>query len=259
MYRAGRLCRRQCLRCKLLRLPHRARTRRVDTLVGVSRFICQRHLAHGYFQRVRSIKVIPNARDTAGETIPATPREDDGLTVYGYIGRLSPSKGVELLLETFSRNCRDSWRLLLAGTGEADYEKHLRQRFAHPQIEFLGQIKAENFYPRLDCTVAPSLWEDTFPSVVFESLLYGRPVLGSDLGGIPEMINPGNGRFFAGGDSADLCRALMEMAAAKPAFRDRFYAIQHGAARYCDTEGWLNIWEETFREAVEAQRERKMS
>ena len=256
MYHNGKRCAEQCMRCRALRLPHRHKSTRVDTLVGVSSFICNKLIDNGYFRGIRRVKVIPNIRDVSQENIPEIPREEDGKIVFGYIGRLSESKGVELLLETFLRSSKSEWKLLIAGSGETRYERSLREKFDHPQIEFTGEVSPDAFFPRLDFTVVPSLWEDTFPSVVFESLLYGRPVLGSNLGGIPEMLNSSNGRLFSPGDPADLTRNIQEMAAGKALYQKRFKAIQQGAVKYRDRGWWLSEWCDVYSSAMESSRAR---
>jgi glycosyltransferase involved in cell wall biosynthesis len=259
MYRDGKRCANQCMPCRTLRLPHRRKSTKIDTLVGVSSFICNKLVGNEYFEGIRRIKVIPNIRDITTENIPEIPREDDGMIVFGYIGRLSEPKGVEVLLDTFIKFHRAGWKLLIAGSGEAGYEAMLRKKFQHPQIEFTGHVSPNLFFSRLDFTVVPSLWEDTFPSVIFESLLYGRPVLGSNLGGIPEMLNEGNGRFFSPGDSADLMRGMQGIAEEKAFFRDRFEAIRQEAVKYCNKEWWVSEWCDVYSSAIEAARSLSLS
>jgi glycosyltransferase involved in cell wall biosynthesis len=78
-----------------------------------------------------------------------------------------------------------------------------------------------------DLTVIPSLWYENSPMVIYESLLAGTPVLGAEIGGIPELIDPGKtGYLFAPGDPA----ALTDQAArhfARPAHERR------GMRRHC--------------------------
>jgi glycosyltransferase involved in cell wall biosynthesis len=252
MYRADQRCLRQCTSCHALRLPHRQKSTQVDTLVGVSRFICEKLIAHGHFDGIRRVRVIPNIRDMSHEIFPQAARPADRAMVFGYIGRISQSKGIEFLLDSFCSAHDRSWKLLVAGSGEADYEAALKIKFQHPQVGFLGQVPPNQFFPLVDCTVVPSLWEDTFPSVIFESLLYGRPVLGSNIGGIPEMIGPKNGRLFSPGDTNDLILGLKHMASMKSFFRGSFSAIQQDASIYRDKQRWIEEWSDTYSEAIEA-------
>ena len=254
MYRNGESCRQQCLRCRALRLPHRRKSSQVDTLVGVSDFISNKFREQGYFQSARRVRTIRNIFDTRAPLPRPTSREHEHECVFGYIGRLSPSKGIEFLLQTFLATARPEWKLLVAGTGEERYQSLLMKRFLHGQIEFLGAVPAADFFSRIDFTVVPSLWQDTLPSVEYESLLCGRAVAGSDTGGIPEMIDGENGLLFSPGDSAALALVLSTMAAEKAQYRSRADAIQQKAAKYADKLQWVRDWSEVYEDAVEHSR-----
>jgi glycosyltransferase involved in cell wall biosynthesis len=250
MFRDGELCATQCAKCRVLRLPHRSKSKKVDTVVGVSRFISEKMKQFGYFEGVRKMHTIHNVRDMSGLQLPVTPRTPDGLTTFGFIGRLVPSKGIEFLLETFTRTAREDWRLLVAGTAEPQYELSLKERFKDSRISFLGQISAEDFFSKIDCTVIPSLWEDTFPSVAFESLLFGRPIIGCRIGGIPELVNDDNGRLFRAGDTSELAETLVWASDQRSVLNASFSRIQGNAKKYADMDAWVNTWSEVYAEAA---------
>ena len=61
-------------------------------------------------------------------------------------------------------------------------------------------------------TVYPSEWYENCPFSVMESILYGTPVLGADIGGIPELIQPGvNGEMFESGNREVLIGWIRKM------------------------------------------------
>ncbi|MBX3386006.1 MAG: glycosyltransferase [Phycisphaeraceae bacterium] len=63
-----------------------------------------------------------------------------------------------------------------------------------------------------DLTVVPSVWWDNAPQTVFESFACGVPVLGADIGGIPDFVQDGvNGRLFRANDREDLKRVLRDL------------------------------------------------
>jgi glycosyltransferase involved in cell wall biosynthesis len=244
-------CTSPCLSCRIMRLPHRRLSQAPDAVVGVSRFVLQSHLAAGYFREVPLRTHIHNVShlDTRGL---ATPPRAGAEIVFGFIGGLAPAKGVELLLQSFRAVARPNWRLRVAGTGESGYVEHLRTAYSDRRIEFLGRQDAAAFFPALDATVVPSVCDDTLPSVVFESLVFGRPVIGSLRGGIPEMIEHGrSGLLFEPDDRDGLQNALNDFAAEAPAWRLRQAAMAADAApRYCDRERWLVEWDELLRRVV---------
>jgi glycosyltransferase involved in cell wall biosynthesis len=250
MFRNGRGCVTRCGSCRVMRSLHRYKSPQVDTLVGVSQFISDKLRAQGYFEGVRSVRSIPNVRNISGEEIPTEPRCDDGTLVLGYIGRLSPAKGIEFLLDVLTSSHVLGWKLLIAGSGDTRYEEFLRGKFRDSRIEFLGAVEPKQFFPQIDITVIPSLWEDTLPSVAFESLLYGRPILGSRIGGIPEMVNSRNGRVFSPGDGEDLLRGIVWATENRMRLRSEVQAIQTEAAVYADKERWVKLWSEVYSDAI---------
>lgn len=157
------------------------------------------------------------------KSTPLSERED----YYCYSGRLSAEKGVESLLEAASRL---SYRLKIAGDGPLLEE--LRSKYARfPQIEFLGRLDAQGVSRLLSkarAMVIPSVWFENNPLSVIESLCAGTPVLGADIGGIPELIEPGsNGLIFKPGDTAAIADAVERAFTEKwnnAAIRDRALA-----------------------------------
>jgi glycosyltransferase involved in cell wall biosynthesis len=88
--RDGRLCTSPCLPCGVLTVPRKRLSRLVDTVVGVSRFTLERHLAWGFFPEAARA-VIPNIFTGLAFT-PRTVPADAPLRL-GYFGRLIPDKG----------------------------------------------------------------------------------------------------------------------------------------------------------------------
>lgn len=199
MYKKAANCAGQCASCRAFRLPHRALSNKLSAVVGVSQYILDRHVAEGYFSKVPIRRVIHNARDPHSLGLdthsPAAPHAG---TRFGYIGRLDPPKGVELLIDAFKTLQPPDAELWIAGNGKPNYEIALRaQAQGDARIRFLGRVTPGDFYPQVDVVVVPSLWNDILPTVVFEAMAFGKPVIGSQRGGIPEMIRNGeNGLLF---------------------------------------------------------------
>ncbi len=116
----------------------------------------------------------------------------------GYLGRLDPLKGIELLLDTLLGPLRSRpWTLAVAGRGSIagrgapEYESALLQRYRDPRIRFLGFVDPPSLLGDLDVLVVPSVWQEPFPRVTFEAYAHGVAVIGSRRGGIPEGIDDG--------------------------------------------------------------------
>ena len=126
---------------------------------------------------------------------------------FVYVGRLSPEKGVETLLDVASKL---PYTLKLAGDGPL--LDQLKQQYSeNHNIEFLGRVDAKQV-AKLLCnahfSVMPSECYDNNPLGVIESLCAGTPVVGARIGGIPELLDDNNGISFVSGDKDDLSQAI---------------------------------------------------
>lgn len=145
--------------------------------------------------------------------LPSLPTvEDKPLRRSGacYIGRLSPEKGVEYLLDAA---VKAGWELTVAGAGPLENE--LKQRFGSARnIIFAGQLNAQdvaNLLAKSALSVIPSLCYENNPLAVIESLCTGTPVAGTNIGGIPELIDGKNGVLFAPHSSDAIIAAVNEI------------------------------------------------
>ena len=129
-----------------------------------------------------------------------------------YIGRLSVEKGVAVLLDAW-RKLGPAKRLTIIGDGplrESLEAKTSRSRLAH--VTFAGwKTRAEIFTAIRDASfvVLPSLSYEGFPMTLVEAFSCGTPVICSDRGGLPEIVNHGaTGLLFKAGDADDLASKM---------------------------------------------------
>ena len=174
-----------------------------DVFVCPSVFMAQKMKKGGFDDK--KIAVICN---------PVDPKKVDGISVslkrndyYAYVGRLSHEKGVETLLKAAVTL---PYPLKIAGGGPL--EQSLRERFGKcPTVEFLGMQDASQVKQLLQnarFSVAPSECYENNPLSVIESLSLGTPVVGARIGGIPELIEPGNGFLFRSGSVDSLANNI---------------------------------------------------
>jgi len=206
MMKGEHSCERPCGACLPFALPRRGATPRIQHVVGISRFMLERHQRNGYFDGVPA-SVIYNSYDGPAAPVYRAPGAE---LVLGFIGRLVPAKGVELLLQAFGALQREQGglRLLIAGDGHPDYVRQLRALAAGLPVEFLGQVQPPAFFPRVDATVAPSVWNEPLGRVVIESMSFGKPVVVTPVGGMPELVSPGAGLVVAAATAQALEQGL---------------------------------------------------
>ncbi len=124
--------------------------------------------------------------------------------VLGFIGRISKIKGLHVLLASLKQIFTENIELRIAAIQVKDeldyYHQHKQQTEILPNCIWIENLPNENigdFIQQLDILCVPSQGLETGPFVVYESLAQGVPVLGSDLGGIAELISEGkNGWLF---------------------------------------------------------------
>jgi len=213
LFKDNKNCTTPCALCSLFRLPHARASNRIDAVVGVSQAVLDKHLEAGLFAIVPFKKVIYNSR-TLISTIK--PQRDSTVFTIGFIGGLTIVKGLEHLLQAFTRiadNTSHQLRLLIGGTGKDNYVNELKQRFGHDnRIVFLGHVDPVVFFNQIDITVVPSLWQEPLGMVIPESLGFNVPVIGAKRGGIPEMLqHEKNGLLYNPDEPYALDKAMMSL------------------------------------------------
>ncbi len=196
---------------------HRARgtiRRGVRLFVAPSRFLAGKLVEHGFDES--SIRVVPNgvridgAADGGDE---AAAGGDTGEMLYA--GRLSAEKGVEILLEAMAFAPRV--KLAVAGSGPSEALLRARAERAAPgRVEFLGALGRRELFARLRrsrALLVPSVCYENAPVAALEALACGIPVIGSALGGIPEIVrHESTGLLAPPGDAAALAQAILRLA-----------------------------------------------
>ncbi len=126
-----------------------------------------------------------------------------------YVGRIEKLKGIITLLNAVKDT---NIHLKIAGTG-AFLEEAITLASPMSNVEFLGFQNKDMVYEltlNSEFVVCPSEWYENYPFSVIESLLLGKPVVGSDMGGIPELVIHGKtGLVHRAGDVADLRSHLL--------------------------------------------------
>ncbi|MCX6740484.1 MAG: glycosyltransferase family 4 protein [Candidatus Parcubacteria bacterium] len=131
-----------------------------------------------------------------------------------YIGRLSPEKGIFTLLEA----CKSLPEIKLTIIGTGPIEAEIRQYLKDHNLENIKMIGYKSGQELMDLisqskiVIAPSLWYENNPLAILEAFALGKPVIGSDLGGIPELVKDNKtGLVFVPGDDYDLADKIKSL------------------------------------------------
>lgn len=141
----------------------------------------------------------------------ADPSRERGYILY--FGRVSPEKGLTTLIDAMALLPR-RLPLIIAGADVDGETERLQQRCWRNRltnVEFVGmQQRAEldRLIEGARFVVVPSNWYDNCPMAIFESFAHAKPVIGADIGGIPEQIADGAGMLFQPQDAMDLAMKI---------------------------------------------------
>lgn len=130
------------------------------------------------------------------------------VTNFLFIGRLTEEKGIKVLLKTFegSKNT-----INIVGTGPL-VDMVMESAKENKNIKFLGEQNRENInllLAQCSALLFPSIWFETFGMVIIEAFSKGKPVIASNLGNIPNIVQDGyNGFLFTPGSDEDLKRKI---------------------------------------------------
>ncbi len=193
--------------------PWRRRQQWLVRLVarGVKAYVCVSHDSARYAEsllglRPGSVRVIHNGALVTDVSPPPVP---GGEVRIGAVGRLSPEKGLEVLVEALPSvpGCR----LVLVGEGpeRAKLEELVRTLALGDRVQLAGWVDPPwTATWAFDVLVMPSFMEG-FPLVIVEAMLAGIPVVASNVGGIPEIVAEGEtGLLVPPNDAAALAGAL---------------------------------------------------
>jgi glycosyltransferase involved in cell wall biosynthesis len=138
--------------------------------------------------------------------------------LVGYVGRLTPEKGVDVLLRAAAG--QRGWRLRIVGDGPArtDLRRLAGELSLTHQVEFTAALphhQLPELYRDMEVLVIPSLptprWQEQFCRVAVEAMASGVPVVASASGSLPEVVGDA-GVLVTAGDPAALTAALLDLA-----------------------------------------------
>jgi teichuronic acid biosynthesis glycosyltransferase TuaC len=171
-------------------------------------------------------RFFPSARASARQRLQIAPDR----FVVAFVGNLLRAKGVFELAEALERIGDVRPLALIAGPGPARALLEQRMRAAGLEVRFFGPVKQDQLpdvYASSDVVALPT-YAEGFPCVLAETLLCGRVLIATPVGGIPEMIDDGQTGLLVPPRDADALAAALRKVHDGPELKERIEA--HGAA-----------------------------
>jgi glycosyltransferase involved in cell wall biosynthesis len=219
-----------------------------------------RFIAPSDFIRERLIdwKIAPDRVEMIRNFTHATQTSTAGSGgTYGmFVGRLSVEKGVDVLLGALHRAGDPPFRIV--GDGPA---RSALERMAHDlklkNTAFMGWRTPGALANLLDgarYVALPSVWEENAPLVALEALATGRPLIVSDVGGLPELVESGSGVVAGRGDSDDLADKIQLLVDNDDACARASHRATAFAHRWLRPEQHLGNLESLYTDVIDGRR-----
>jgi glycosyltransferase involved in cell wall biosynthesis len=179
---------------------------KVTLFLTPSRYVSERMLSWGFAPE--RVKVVRNFTDIPPD---AKPPGNFGM----YVGRLSSEKGLDVMLRALKSAGDPPFRIVGDGIVRAALES-LARELGLVNTTFVGRVPPARVGELLEearYVAMPSLWDEVAGIAALEAMALGRPLLVTEKGGLPELIENGEGLQARAGDATDTAakvRTLME-------------------------------------------------
>ncbi len=184
--------------------------KKIDGIVFVSQFAHDKHIEFtpqlAQTKSIVSYNTIPEIE----ERFVSRGRGE----YYLFFGRLSYEKGIKTLIEAFTELNGPKLKIVGTGPEEETLKAYVAEHHAEHRIEFVGYRKGDELKELIrdaSFVVVPSEWYENNPMTIIEAYSAGIPVIGAQIGGIPEIIDEDRtGYLFPSGDVQELKEAIIK-------------------------------------------------
>ncbi len=192
----------------------------VDEFVSPSEFLAQRYVDWGVPQD--KMRVIENVLPKIDALPPRQLKEGGQRNHFAFFGQVNPYKGIDLLLQAISlipEEIRETLRVEIHGANLDIQESAFKEKVlglleeVGDVVELRGPYESEQLKSRIaecDWVVIPSIWWENSPVVIQEAIRFGRPLIGSNIGGMKEKIDGVAGMTFEARSPSSLASTMVK-------------------------------------------------
>ena len=191
----------------------------IDTFVSPSKFLADRYIDWGIDGR--KMNVIENICPSNTSLDPRILKKGEFRSNFAFFGQINPYKGVDLLLDAIAllpSPYKEVIKLDINGANldvqDSGFQTKIKDSLSKLEkiVALKGSYQAKELPERMqscDWVVIPSIWWENSPVVIQESIRFGRPLIGSNIGGMKEKIQDIAGLTFEVGNPQSLAEALI--------------------------------------------------
>jgi len=241
----GEVCKGSSKMCSLYnKITKHIIDNKINIAITASQFVANKLKENGLFENTEVV-MLPCAIEL--NSLSCIEKCYDIIDIL-YVGGLSKHKGVHILLNAFREIKSKNIRLHILGSGK-DEDEFKRIADGDSRIIFHGFVHGEElvkFYQRANITIVPSIWYEPFGLIIIESFKHGTPVIGSRIGGIPEIIEDGyNGLLFEAGN-VDGLKEMLDNLIGNPSELKRLEKGAFGSVKKYDMDKYVRKLEELY-------------
>lgn len=192
----------------------------VDEFVSPSKFLAERYVEWGLPKS--KVHVIENVLPPLSARKPRTLSKDEKRTKLAFFGQVNPYKGLDILLKAISllpEEVRESIHVDIHGANldiqTSDFKEKVEELLLDVSdcVDLRGPYESEQLPSRMaecDWVIIPSIWWENSPVVIQEAIHLGRPLIGSNIGGMKEKIEGIAGLTFEARSAASLASTIVK-------------------------------------------------
>lgn len=181
----------------------------IDVFIALSQKYAQ--IYNEFADIYNKIVVINQISDICDKHSP-TPKQFTGKLRIGYFGSIYPHKGIHIIFQAAELLTQFDIEFHLFGNGNFDYLNKLVHQFPSTKVKYNGPYSRDEMMELskdLHCGIISSIVEEAGPLVAPELLSLGLPIIGSNIGGIPDFVIDGlNGKLYPPNDPFGLAEAI---------------------------------------------------
>ncbi len=195
-----------------------------DGYVVPSDFLKERLVKWGLPDEMVRVIWHPVSTSKSKNALPSASGDKEGVTSFGYFGQIFENKGLLVLLE--ASEILDNlgigrFRVLINGAnkevGSSDFQRKYDELLVRSRAWKTGVVIERGPYlhttlayrmQEVDAVVVPSIWWEVYCMVLDEAKAFGKPVIVSDIGGMPERVRSSDGILVPPGDCIGLAAAM---------------------------------------------------
>lgn len=263
LHRSGKICTDDTINlfCRAYReFTKRIVDNKIDIVIASSQFVLDMHTKYGFFKNCK-VEVLPHGikiEESDTTKVVKFNKEGKGCLTILSTSALTQQKGIDILIKAFMRVKNKNLKLNILNSGSHESRMKILAK-NDTRITFLGRFSNEDmkkFYKMADVLVVPSIWYDVRPGVIVEAFKYSIPVIGSEIGGIPELVkNNYNGYLFRPGNVDEL-KGILERIAIDPSILSNLGKNARESIKKYEMSAYIQKLFNIYEEAITINKDR---